>query len=211
MGELYLRDLEDVNDWNEYTEARGKVAVPLGREVSLWVSSHAASDLSPLAVLRPDDLQVVEITCTKLDGRQLQHIQHLTGLRGLALWETFISDEAFLHVNKLTKMRWLDIGDTRITNEGLAFVQAFTFLEELTLLNTQISDQGIRHLEGLTNLKRLDLMGTQVSDDSFESLRGLTGLKSLRIVDTDISYPVYARLKRELPDCQIKYHEFART
>jgi hypothetical protein len=54
-------------------------------------------------------------------------------------------------------------------------------------------------------------MGTKVGDAGFEVLRRLTGLASLRIIDTDISYPVYAELKRALPNCQIKYHEHARV
>ena len=211
MGKVYLRDLEIANRWDEHAEARGEITVPLDRDVSLRVSYSAASDLTPLSALCPDDLQVVEITCTKLDDAQLRNIQHLTGLKGLALWETFITDAAFKYLGQLSRLRWLDIGDTRITDEGLSFVEGMVFLEELTLLDTGIGNRGLRHIELLPRLKRLDLMGTRVNDAGFESLKLLTGLESLRIIDTDISYPVYAKLKRTLTNCQIRYHEFART
>jgi hypothetical protein len=211
MGKLYLRDLEIGTHWCEYAEACGGVSVPSGRDVSLRVSDSAAADLAPLSALGPDDLQVIEITCLELDEAQLRNIRHLTGLKGLALWETFITDEAFLHLTPLSNLRWLDIGDTHVTDEGLSFLKGAAFLEELSLLNTGITHQGLRHIERLRWLRRLDLMGTRVNDTGFDSLQSLTGLESLRIVDTDIGYPVYSKLKRALPNCRIIYHEFARA
>jgi hypothetical protein len=211
MGMISLRDIENPREWNEYAEARGEVIVPLDRDARLCVSYEAMSDLAPLSVLKADDLQVLEITCTlKFEDSQLKHIEDLTGLLGLALWETPIRDAAFLYLRRISNLRWLDIGDTQITDEGLGFIRGMPYLEELTLLNDQIGNDGLYHLEGLNKLKRLDLKGTKVDDASFEVLRRLTGLESLRIIDTDISYPVYAKLKRALPNCQIKYHEHAR-
>jgi Leucine-rich repeat (LRR) protein len=86
-----------------------------------------------------------------------------------------------------------------------------SYLEELSLLNTSIGNAGLHHLGALKNLKRLDLMGTKVDDGSLEILGELNSLESLRIIDTGISYPVFAKLKRALPNCLIKYHEFARS
>lgn len=212
MGLLYVRSVENPKDWNEHAKARGEVLVPPNTDVRLRVSDEAMSDLSPLSSLREDDLQVIEITCTrKFEGEQLQHIGGLTGLLGLALWETEIGDKACSYLSRLSNLRWLDIGDTQITDEGLQFIRGMMSLEELTLLNTQIGNAGLSHLVGLKRLKRLDLMGTKVNDDGFELLQKLTTLESLRIIDTDISYPVYARLKMALPNCRIKYHEFARS
>jgi Leucine-rich repeat (LRR) protein len=209
---ISLRDVEHPGEWNEYAEARGKLLVPPDRDVWLSVSYDAMANLTPLSALAPSDLQVLSITCNRrFDDAQLRHIENLTGLAGLALWETGTGDAAFSSLSGLSNLRWLDIGDTQIKDEGLAFIHGMSGLEELTLLNTQISSAGLRHLEGLRKLKRLDLMGTKVDDAGFEILGGLNSLKSLRIIDTEISYPVFARLKRALPDCQIKYHEFART
>ena len=211
MGMISLRDIENPREWNEYDEARGEVVVPLNRDVRLCVSYEAMSDLTPLSALKADDLQVLEITCTrKFEDAQLKHINGLTSLLGLALWETAIRDAAFMYLSRMSNLRWLDIGDTQITDQGLAFIRGMPSLEELTLLNTRISNEGLHHLEGLNKLKRLDLMGTKVDDAGFDILAELTGLESLRIMDTAISYPVYAKLKRALPNCQIKYHEHAR-
>jgi hypothetical protein len=210
MGTLYLRSLENDGGWNEYAEAQGEVVIPSGMDVSLWVSNKAASDLTPLSILAADDLQGLGIFCLKLDESQLQHIRHLTGLLELALWETDIRDIAFSYLSRLINLRRLDIGDTQVTDEGLAFVWGLSMLEELHLPDTQIGNQGLRYIENLGKLKRLNLVGTRVNDEGFDSLKKLTNLKLLSIIDTDISYPVFARLKRELPDCQIKYHEFAR-
>ena len=211
LGMISLRDVENPREWNEYAEARGELVVPLDRDVWLSVSYEAMSNLTPLSALAATDLQVLSITCTrKFDDAQLRHIENLTGLVGLALWETETGDAAFSHLSGLSNLRWLDIGDTQITDEGLTFIQEMSDLEELTLLNTNISNAGLHHLERLKKLKRLDLMGTKVDDAGFEILGRLDSLVSLRIIDTGISYPVFAKLKRALPNCQIKYHEFAR-
>ena len=169
------------------------------------------SNLTPLSALAATDLQVLSIACTRgFKDAQLRHIENLTGLVGLALWETETGDAAFSNLSRLSNLRWLDIGDTLITDEGLAFIKGMSDLEELSLLNNHISNAGLRHLERLKKLKRLDLMGTKVDDAGFEILGGLSSLEYLRIIDTGISYPVFAKLKRALPNCQIKYHEFAR-
>jgi Leucine-rich repeat (LRR) protein len=211
LGKVSLRSVENPREWNRYADARGQLVVPLDRDVWLSVSYEAMSNLTPLYALAATDLQVLSITCTRrFDDAQLRHIENLTGLIGLALWETETGDAAFSHLSGLSNLRWLDIGDTQITDEGLAFIQGMSDLEELTLLNTHISNAGLRHLDRLKKLKRLDLMGTKVDDASFEILGGLNGLESLRIMDTGISYPTFAKLKRALPNCQITYVEFAR-
>src|SRR5689334_14852700 len=92
MGELYLFSPGVKLDLDEYIEARGEVNVPLEGNVKLIVSDAAATDLTPLSNLAADDLQVISIFCLRLDEAQLQHIRHLTGLLGLALWETDIGD-----------------------------------------------------------------------------------------------------------------------
>lgn len=211
IGMISLRDVENPREWDEYAEGRGEVSIPSNRDARLCVGYEAVSDLSPLSTLMADDLQVLEITSTrKLEDTGLRHIQGLTGLTGLALWETDIGDAAFTYLSRMSNLRWLDIGDTQITDEGLAFIRGMPCLEELTLLNTRIGNAGLQHLEGLSKLKRLDLMRTKVGDAGCELLRKLPGLESLRIVETAISYPVYAELKSALPGCEIEYREYAR-
>lgn len=205
-----MRSVERCGSLDEFAEARGEVAIPVGGNVELSVSQEAASDLTPLSSLAADDLQFLSIVCFRFDGTQLLNIRHLTGLLGLALWETDINEAAFSPLRGLVNLRWLDIGRTGITDDGLAFVREIAMLEELIVPETNIGDHGLRHVEKLTNLKRLVLAGTRVSDASFESLKGLVNLKLLSIMDTNISYPVYAQLKRALPECRVIYHEFAR-
>ncbi len=198
-------------EWKEYAEARGKITIPCKMNLWLSVSYKAMFDLTPLSHLNADDLQELSITSShEFDDIQLRNIESLTGLTGLALWETKTGDNTFSRLSHFSNLRWLDIGDTKITNDGLAFIKNMTCLEELSLLNNEIEDRGLRHLEGLKMLKRLDLMGTKVGDLSFEILQNMKGLEHLRIVDTNISYPIFAKLKLALPNSHISYHEFAR-
>lgn len=59
MGTLHLWGKDNLRPIKKGpgVEARGAIAVPLGKEVELRVSDDAASDLSPLSDLQADDLQ----------------------------------------------------------------------------------------------------------------------------------------------------------
>jgi hypothetical protein len=128
LGMTSLRDVENHGEWHKYAEARGELAVPSSRDVWLSVSYEAMSDLAPLSSLCAADLQVLSITCTReFDDRELRHIENLTGLMGLALWETETRDAAFSLLSGLANLHWLDIGDTQITDEGLAFTVGMSF------------------------------------------------------------------------------------
>jgi Leucine-rich repeat (LRR) protein len=208
LGKVYLPSGEAINDWAEFAEAQGDVAVPSNLEVRLEVSKVGAFDLSPLSKIGPDDIQVLELSSINVGDSEIKHLQHLSGLRGLALWETDIGDVALSYISKLVALRWLDIGDTKITNNGLIYLRSLVSLRQLSLLNTQIGDEGLAHLIELRNLEYLDLMGTKVSDASVNTLVRLKAIKSLRIYDTKISKAGYLEIKKALPGCQVKYRHY---
>jgi hypothetical protein len=209
LGIISLRGVDNPKEWIEFADARGEIVIPSNRDVDLRVSNEAMSDLSLLSSLEADDLQELSIICSRriFKDTQLRHIENLTGLKGLALFETETGDVAFSRLSGLNNLRWLDIGDTQITDEGLAFIQGMSELAELALLNTRVSSACLHLFKKLRKLKRLDLMGTKVDDSGFEILAALKSLEDLRIVNTDISFPVFARLQIALPNCQISYYQ----
>jgi Leucine Rich repeat len=208
LGKVYLPSGGPPDDWVEFAEAQGDVVVPSNLDVRLEVSKEGALDLSPLSKIEPDDIQVLELSSINVGDFEIRHLQHLSGLRGLALWETDIGDVALSYVSRLIALRWLDIGDTKITNNGLVYLHSLASLRQLTLLNTQIGDEGLAHLLKLRELEYLDLMGTKVGDAGVSTLGRLKTLKSLRIYDTNISEAGYLEIKKAIPECQVKYRHY---
>jgi len=63
MGNLSVRDWgsTETGGWTILGEARGEVTVPAGKELRLNVPSDYSGDFSPLADLRPTDLQELHL------------------------------------------------------------------------------------------------------------------------------------------------------
>jgi Leucine-rich repeat (LRR) protein len=203
LGRLYLRR-ESSNNWVSFCEAQGEVIVPNRAEICLKVYTMKTFDLKPLTLLMPNDIQALEIVCTsKKVEQELTHLRHLTGLIGLAIWETDIGDLALSYISQFIALRWLDIGSTKITDAGLEHLTSLLSLRALALANNQISDRGMASLERMSNLERLDLMNTRFSDISVSQLKKLKALKWLRISETSISERGYYELKQALPECHI--------
>ena len=82
MGAVYVRDPDEHDPdewirrvkWEFHTNARGDVTVPLGKEVSLRVSTAACRDLSPLRRLAPEDVSTVASEDVVLLARVAYHL-----------------------------------------------------------------------------------------------------------------------------------------
>jgi hypothetical protein len=206
IGVLSVRTDGSDDEWVDFAQAIGNVAVPCGKELRLVVSPTASFDPQLLANLESTALSVLEWVSTgRVNDAVIAHIQHLTSLKGLALWETNIANESLKYVGGLRNLQWLDIGDTRITDDGLRYLLELPFLHQLSLLNTRLTDEGLDYIERLFNLESLDLMNTLVSDVGVEHLVNLVRLKSLRIFQTRISEAGYNKLRSALPRCQIRF------
>ncbi len=83
-------------------------------------------------------------------------------------------------------------------------IGAFKALEELYLWRTKVTDAGLKHLAGLKALQTLDLSDTKVTDAGLKHLAGLKALKELGLEDTKVTDAGVSRLKRALPNCDIR-------
>jgi Leucine Rich Repeat (LRR) protein len=207
IGIISVRQAGSTENWSVLSEAIGDVVVPAGKEVRLEVFSRARFDPAIFSNLDAPALDVIEwVSTSNVTDASIEHFRHLTGLRGLALWETSIGNESLRHVGHLSNLRWLDVGDTRITDEGLPFLSELSLLGTLTLMNDRITDKGLVYLKSLGGLGRLDLMNTLITDDGIETLRQMHQLTNLRIVNTLITETGFLRLKNTLTRCRIRYH-----
>lgn len=178
IGVLQLRDFGVSGGWHWLCEAKGRVAVPLGKELRLNIPADAVGDLSPLDALELDDISWLDMGKTPLQNAQLIHLANLMLLRRLDLGETPIDDFAMKHIAKLTA------------------------LKELRLHRTQITDAGLAPLVGLAALENLWLYDTALTDAAAEHLCKMASLQMLQLPKT-LSHTAVVRLKTALPECYI--------
>jgi Leucine-rich repeat (LRR) protein len=187
MGKFWTYD-PAVNIDDVRQEACGDVTVPLGKKLALMVNDESVFDLSPLASLKPDDLQRLYFLEDKVFDKDLVHIKQLRFLEELWLVDCGqISDAGLAHVGELTGLKFLFLGRAHITDAGLVYLKNLTELEVLNLVScASISDVGLSHVVALKNLRHLHLDGTQISGAGLAYLHQLTLLTSLSISNAEI-------------------------
>jgi len=207
IGDVSIRLAGSPGDWSPFVQAIGDVMIPPDNEVRLDVSAAVVFEPNVFLTLEPNALAALSwVSTRRVTNGAIAYLQHLTGLRGLELWETNIGDEALQYLRQLSNLRWLDLGDTKITDDGLPHLSGLYLLKELALLNDRITDKGLPHLVVLASLERLDLMKTPLTDEGVETLCRMNQLKSLRIFNTCITEKGYKKLRSTLPDCRVKYY-----
>ena len=107
----------------------------------------------------------------------LGHLNGLTTLEFLDLYETHVTDVGLENVEGLTRLEWLDLSYTQVRDTGLGHLRGLTKLKHLNLNDTHVTDTGLEKLRELTDLKGLGLAGTNVTDAGLEKLRVVTGMK----------------------------------
>ena len=214
MGTLYLRTRSEIDyvpflhpsdpiaalapidkSWQKFGQAQGEITVPEGAELKLVVDRFASDDLSLLTQLGPDDIQYLDLTYLG-EEEELVHIKHLTGLLGINLQNTWISDVGMAHLSGFSNLSELKIDATYITNGGLAHLSNLSNLKKLSLKDINgVSDAGLQHLAELTSLEALILPYT-ISDNGLAYLENLTKLKELELQNANITDAGLAHLKR---------------
>ncbi len=187
-------------DWQYLADARGDVAVPAGKWVSLNVERREAwSDLSPLRNLQPDDLYQLGIHGSYSGGAKpgdacMQHVSHLTGLRVLDLSQTNITGAGMKWIAGLQNLRRLTAPD-RMDDAGLAHVARLPALTGLYLQESRVTNAGLRHLAGLQSLEELALGAGRITDDGLVHLATLPRLRYLLLQGDGFSDAGFVHLK----------------
>ncbi len=218
LGSLEIQETALISTWQmhweDLAEAQGKIPVPAGSSLALYVSEEASADLSPLAGLGAGDLQLLSLTSDAITDADLIHIRGLTGLRVLILQGTRIdgsglahltgmhnleelrlgnhgldlTNASMAHLSHLTSLRWLALWGTGIGDAGLAHLRPLKSLRFLALNNTMITNKGLEIVGKFTELERgLQVGQTRISDDGLAHLKGLTKLKHIKVYGNNIT------------------------
>jgi Leucine-rich repeat (LRR) protein len=196
-------------EWKYLAQAKGDVAVPVGKRLALSVNESGWKDLSPLSNLKPDDLYKLTIygpppPGPKPDDRCMSHIAHLTGLKVLELEDTVISvkgvkllcnleslerlslskeltDEGLAEISQIQSLKGLYLKESRLTDAGLVHLANLTSLEELALGQGRMTNAGLAHLARLPSLRYLMLAGKNFTDAGMVHLKNIPSLRILNL------------------------------
>jgi len=107
-------------------------------------------------------------TIVTIDDAKLKSLEGLTGIVGLDLSETKISDMGLVSIRDLRTLEYLQLSKTRVTDRGLENLVGLRHLQALDLVDTDVTQKAARVLEGLPKLRVVYGKGTGLT-----SLRGI--------------------------------------
>jgi formylglycine-generating enzyme required for sulfatase activity len=114
-----------------------------------------------------------------------------------------LNDDALVNVRGLTGLIGLELGNTSITDAGLEHLQDLVTIENLYLDNTQIAGPGLRHLRGFNRLLFLSLSYTPVADAGLAELPMLERLSNIALDSTKVQTLEFVRGRQNLTSLYI--------
>ena len=127
-----------------------------------------------------DDVVDVDLRDANADAA-LAHVQVLTHLNSLALWESKVTDAGLVGFKGPTQLRILYMQEASVGDIGLKCLDRFAQLITLDLSQTKVTDDGLQHLMGLTQLEMLCLDKTNITDAGLKRLKNLIQLRDLSL------------------------------
>lgn len=146
----------------------------------------------------------IDLAFTQVSGAGLKELKFLPKLEVLTLNSTKITDSDLVNLNGFNNLKRLELGNTALTDAGLEHFKSLPNLRGLELYNTKVTDAGMHVIKRLANLEELNLTNTQLTDAGLEHLIDLTKLRQLQVRRCKISNEGAAKLKRALPNCDIR-------
>ena len=160
-------------------EAKGSVQVPKSGKLMLQVDRPAAYAPSLLTVYGANSFAVLDFSKVKSDDQTMAKISELTGLQGLQLDGSSLSDKGLTLLGKLKGLKYLSMGGTAVTDRGLEVLQQLGSLTYLLLNGTKISNTGLKTIGNCHQLEFLSLAGCDISDAGLQSLAAAPALREI--------------------------------
>ena len=187
--------------WTSLGVARGDVTVPADRDIALRILLKPRplepvspqqrdrcfadpEDLAGLSGLEPNDLRMLFVhgleERTYADGRVIQPLSRLTGLKMLGLHRTGVTNKGMECLRRLRLLRSLELTEPRVDDAGLAVLKDLPALEYVDLW-TATGDAGLQYLGQLPNLRWLRIRMGRIGGPGLAELTNLPRLERLSL------------------------------
>lgn len=199
--------------------ARGDVAVPPGKRIKLMLNTDGGRDLSWLAKLKPNDIDVLHWGRCLVDptDQAIDQITVLAGLKELSLAGGMIrtggKNPCPITINgfkKLRDMRSLECLTLpfHMTDEQFAALGGMQTLKALGIQSNNFTDRGLAPLATMTHLEQLSMGGERMTDAGLVYIEKLP-LTHLRLWGhnfTDAALPHLKKVK-SLTSLNLLHHK----
>jgi len=182
--------------------ARGDVIIPADKDALLTIRADTSQSLSLLKTLHPDDLYYLSIAVETLSDDDLKTIEHLTGLRRLAIGGygspgacTF-TGEGLRYLRNMRELRALSLSSVPLTDETLSHLASLPSLEELTVqLAPSLKGSGLKYLKDCPNLRVISFYEVPIDNDALIPVGQMDQLTGLHLQYTQITEEGLVHLK----------------
>lgn len=151
------------------------------------------------------DLNLGNTTKTQLDA-VLKELKAFDGQVSMSFPNSQFCDAQVKDVVCHRGLTSLVLDNTLVTDDGLKELAALKNLTWLSLDNTAVTDIGLEHLTELPELQNLSLSFDTITDVGLDHLAKLPKLKHLYVTEAKVTVDGVAKLKRALPDLEVKVH-----
>lgn len=160
---------------------------------------------------RADEIYSLDLSnMIDINDDLLFSFDHLTGLKGIFLVSTEISDQGLLHLKELPNLTDIRTSDSNITGVGLAKMKCIKRVEELWVDQTDNVLAVFKAIEGSTAIRYLSAKHDKLTNADMNYIRHMPNLQTLRLADnhiTDAGLAKLALLKKlqvlDISECNI--------
>ncbi len=151
-------------------------------------------------------LQKLRLTIDRVTSAELIAISQIVDLRDLKFsYQHDVEIDNWSPLANLTELEILHLYHTTMDDAGLVHVAQLSKLIQLSVHGTAVTNTGLEQLTDLNNLRQLDLRDTAVDGDAIPLLLELQSLVSLDLTGSQVTADGVARLREELPGCDVKW------
>ncbi len=109
-----------------------------------------------------------------------------------------VNDESLKHLDGLTGVVGIDLSESPVTNEGLKVLTTLPQLEYVQLCGTAITDDGLKILANCPELRRLDIRQTTTTAKASDILKKFPKLEVVYAKGTALEASELANVKDDL-------------
>jgi len=199
-GKSYSVDFDAARELGENL----RLVHELPEVIDISLSNPLVDDDALAALQGLPKVRQLNLFQSKVSDAGMKYLKTFPSLKRVPMGQTRVTDKGLVHLKDLTQLEYVGLRGNQVTDAGLVHLKGLINLTGLYLGETKVTDVGLAHLKSLTKLNELMLDHTQVSDAGVEHLEALPELRDLYITESRITDKGIARLKKTLPELQLR-------
>ncbi|CAN5275159.1 hypothetical protein BH11PLA2_BH11PLA2_31280 [soil metagenome] len=153
------------------------------------------------------NLMIIDLARTTVGDEGLGYVDGCKSLASLWLSETRATDKGMASFKDCRSLIHLAVDGTSVGDDGLIHFKGSKTIHLLLLHGTRVTDVGVSYFKDCSELEALTLNNTPVGNAALKTVAGFTKLKKVDLKGTNVTAEGVAKLRAELPNCNIEWDE----